>query len=192
MLLACARHIVTATCKVRNGKWPKKELKGIELYGKTIGIIGCGRVGKEVAKRAEAFGMRVMIYDPYKKEKYPNLPLNELLRQADIITLHVPLTEETLGMIGEKEFNMMKKGVIFINTSRGPVVDERALIKALRSGKIYAAGLDVFSSEPPNNKELLSSPNLVLTPHIGANTYEAQRKISIDVAKIILDFCKRL
>ena len=188
-LFALARHIVRATVGIREGKWEKKVLKGFELRGKILGIIGLGRIGREVARIGQGIGMKVIGHDPLISEApVPLVPLAELLARADVVTLHVPLTPETRHMIGEREFALMKEGAVLINCARGGVVDEKALLQALKSGKLAGAGLDVFEEEPPPPSELLSLPNVTLTPHIGAQTREAQARIGEEVARVILSF----
>lgn len=188
-LFALARQIVRGTVGIRQGLWEKKALKGFELRGKTLGIIGLGRIGREVARIATGIGMKVLGYDPYITDApVPTAPFEEVLRRADVLTLHVPLTEETRHMIGEREIDRMKDGAILINCARGGVVDEEALVRALKSGKLAGAGLDVFEEEPPRNPELLSLPNVTLTPHIGAQTREAQARIGEEVVRVILSF----
>ncbi|QTA37807.1 hydroxyacid dehydrogenase [Thermosipho ferrireducens] len=188
-MIACSRHIARGTADLKNNKWTKKELKGHELYKRTVGIIGFGNIGKEVAKRLLAFEMNVLAYDPFIKETDLDVKLVDLdtiYREADIITVHVPLTSETKHLINKEAIDKMKDGVIIINAARGGVLDEEALYEALVSGKVYAAGLDVFEVEPPEDelrRKLLSLPNVVATPHIGASTKEAQLR----VGQIIVD-----
>jgi D-3-phosphoglycerate dehydrogenase len=185
-MLALSRNIVRGTIGIREGKWEKKQLEGSELYGKTLGIIGLGRIGKELAKLAKTLGMRVLGYDPYSKvEDIEKVTLDELLGNSDYISIHVPLIEETRHMIGKNEFSKMKSNAILINCARGGVVDEEALLKALKTGKIAGAGLDVFETEPPRVSELMKLSNVTFTPHIGASTKEAQERIGEEVVKII-------
>lgn len=192
LLLAVARRVTEADRSIREGKWARSELGGVELRGRTLGIIGVGRIGWEVAQRCRAFGMDVMAYDPYlpagRLEDMRSIlvPLDRLLETADVISLHVPLTDETRGLINEAALARMKKGVFILNASRGGVVDEAALARALVEGRIAGAGLDVFETEPlyPESP-LLSAPNLVLTPHLGASTKEAQLQVAIEVARSI-------
>ncbi|AEH51875.1 D-2-hydroxyacid dehydrogenase [Pseudothermotoga thermarum] len=191
LMISAARHIARGTIDLKSGLWTKKELEGVELFGKTLGIIGLGTIGTEVAKRAAAFGMNIVAYDPYvtKHEIAKMVTLDELLRTADFITLHVPLTEETKHLINKEVIEKMKDGVIIVNTSRGGVIDEEALYQALVSRKVYAAALDVFEVEPPQDelrKKLLSLPNIVATPHIGASTIEAQQRVGKELVERIL------
>lgn len=190
LMISAARHIARGTKDLKDGLWTKKELEGHELFAKTLGIIGLGMIGKEVAKRALAFGMKVIAYDPLVSsfENVKMVDLDELYRSSDFITLHVPMTEQTKHMINRKTIEKMKKGVIIVNASRGGVIDEEALYEALVSGKIYAAALDVFEVEPPQDelrKKLLQLPNVVATPHIGASTYEAQEKVGRELVERI-------
>jgi D-3-phosphoglycerate dehydrogenase len=186
-MFALSRYLNVSTLEMRQGKWPKKEYShGIELYGKYLGIIGLGNIGKEVARRALALGMHVLAYDP------PFTPMDfmveittkdKVLSKADFITLHVPL-DKTGPTIGKKEFDLMKKGVILINCSRGGVVDEAALLDALKTGKVGGAGLDVFVNEPPTDaqKELMNHPRVSVSPHIGGSTVEAQERVGVEIA----------
>ncbi|ACM23366.1 MULTISPECIES: hydroxypyruvate reductase [Thermotoga] len=191
LMLACARHIAKATISLKEGKWEKKILKGKELLGKTLGLIGFGNIGQEVARRALGFGMRVIAYDPARPKT--DLPveyvdLDTLLKESDFISLHVPLIESTKHMINKDTISKMKDGVIIVNTSRGGTIDEEALYEALVSGKVYAAGLDVFEVEPPSDelrRKLLSLDNVVATPHIGASTAEAQKRVGKELVEKI-------
>ncbi|MGQ9631234.1 MAG: phosphoglycerate dehydrogenase [bacterium] len=193
MMLALSRNIPQAYISLRSGKWDRKSYTGTEVYNKTLGIIGLGRIGGAVAKRAQGLGMRVIGYDPYISEerstklevKFVDLPT--LYRESDYITVHTPLTEETKGLIGEKEFAQMKRGVRIINCARGGIVDEKALYNALKSGKVAGAALDVYNIEPPVGNPLLELDNVIATPHLGASTAEAQTQVSIDIAKQVLE-----
>jgi len=184
-LLALARGIVEGTLTLREGKWAKEELMGVEVNGKTLGIIGCGNIGKTVERLALALGMKVLGVDACVYDRF--VPLDEMLHEADFITIHVPLTPHTRHMLSTKEFNMMKNGVMLINCSRGGVVDQEALYQALVSGKVKAAALDVFEEEPPKNSKLLTLRNVYATPHIGAQTQEAQLRASIQIAKKVIE-----
>jgi D-3-phosphoglycerate dehydrogenase len=184
-LLALARGIVEGTLTLREGKWAKEELMGVEVNGKTLGIIGCGNIGKTVERLALALGMKVLGVDACVYDRF--VPLDEMLHEADFITIHVPLTPHTRHMLSTKEFNMMKNGVMLINCSRGGVVDQEALYQALVSGKVKAAALDVFEEEPPKNSKLLTLRNVYATPHIGAQTQEAQLRASMEIAKKVID-----
>jgi D-3-phosphoglycerate dehydrogenase len=188
LMLAAVRNHGKANLSMKEHKWEKKTLAGSEAYGKTMGIIGIGRIGQEVAKRALAFGMKVIAYDIIEVQTdidVQQLSLEEVLAQADIITLHLPLTDKTRHMIKDKEFDSMKDGVIIINASRGGTVDEHALQKALESGKVRAAGLDVFEKEPPDEFALVDHPNVIATPHIGAAAKEGQKRAGMEVVSIL-------
>lgn len=183
LMLSLLRNLPTAIKALKRGKWGQPI--GAELYGKTLGIIGLGKIGTEVAKRASAFGMKVLAYDLYIPEGVfievgaEQVDLESLLRESDIVSLHAPVTEETKGMIGKKEFELMKKTAYLINTSRGPLVDKEALYWALTSGEIRGAGSDVFWVEPPDPTDpILKLENLVQSPHIAGVTYEAYENIA--------------
>jgi D-3-phosphoglycerate dehydrogenase len=188
-MLAVSRFLHVSTADMRSGKWPKKEYsRGIELYRKTLGIIGLGNIGKEVARRALGLGMTVVAYDP------PLTPMDflveittkeKLLARSDFITLHIPYAKQQGPAIGRAEFAMMKDGVVIVNCSRGGVVDEKALLDALESGKVAAAALDVFSEEPPGEalKALLHHPRVSVSPHIGGSTMEAQDRVGSEIAQ---------
>jgi D-3-phosphoglycerate dehydrogenase len=194
LLLAMARHISRADQSTRAGKWEKKNLQGTELAGKTLGIIGLGRIGTETALRARAFGMRIVGSDPYlspsraKELGIELLSTDALYAQADYISLHVALTHQTAGMINAESIAKMKRGVRLVNCARGELVDEAAVEAALRSGHIAAAALDVFGEEPTRNTALLSAPNLLATPHLGASTKEGQEAVGIQIAQQVRDY----
>lgn len=193
-MFALARSLVRATETMREGKWEKKAFQGIELQGKTLGIVGLGRIGQAVARRALALGMRVLAYDKYLKESplpgVKMVPLEELLRESDFVSLHIP-PDPAGPVIGAREIALMKHGAFLINCARGGVVDEKALLAGLNSGKLGGAGLDVFEEEPPTNMELLRHPNVTLTPHIGAQTQEAQARIGEEIVEILVSWAKR-
>ena len=190
-MLSLARRIPEADASMKKGEWIKNNLTGFELKGKTVGIIGFGRIGYLVARKAKALEMRVLVYDViidkligYVREVgAESVSLDELLSSSDFISVHVPLLEETKHMIGLEEIGKMKKTAYLINASRGPVVDENALKGALMSGRIAGAALDVFEEEPPKDTELIGLSNVVCTPHIGAETEEAQRANSTIIAE---------
>jgi len=189
-MLAGTRPIVQACARMREGGWDRKKFKGSELNGKTLGVLGMGRIGSEVAKRAMAFQMEVLAYDPYltdsraKSLGVQRASLDEVIENADYITVHMPMTKETKHMLDSDAFKRMKDGVRVFNCARGGIIDEAALIEALESGKVAAAGLDVYEDEPPpEDSKLRRIENLVLTPHLGASTEEAQENVGIDVAK---------
>jgi D-3-phosphoglycerate dehydrogenase len=192
MMLALARTIPKADSQMKTGQWTKKQLMGVELNGRTLGIIGMGNIGVAVAQRAAALGMKILGHDslisPDKIRACGAAPtsLMELFTQSDFITLHVPLTPETRNMISGQAFGQMKRGVRLISTARGGLIDEIALHGALESGQVAGAALDVFSSEPPGLTALVSHPNLIATPHIAAQTVEAQTRAAEDIATEVL------
>ncbi len=195
LLMATARHIAQGTMGLKHGRWERKKLVGVELSGKTLGVVGIGRIGSLVAQRAAAFGMHTIGYDPYlTREAAAKLgielvALDTLFARADFITLHVPLTEETRHIINAEAFRKMKRGVRLINCARGGLVDEAALTTALQDGTVAAAALDVFEEEPPPpDHPLLALPNLTCTPHLGASTTEAQVSVAVSIARQIVDF----
>ena len=190
-MFALARFIAISNCTMREGQWNKKKYEGIELGGKTLGIVGMGRIGKALAKKAEALGMRVVYNDMFGKQdelSYEFLELDELLRTSDFISLHVPYDKEKGSLIGKDQFDIMKDGVYLINCARGKVVEEAALLEALDSGKVAGAGIDVFEEEPTKNEALVNHPKVSVTPHIGAATKEAQERIGEEVVTTISDF----
>ncbi|MEM3672898.1 MAG: phosphoserine phosphatase SerB [Candidatus Bathyarchaeia archaeon] len=197
LILSLARQIPRADHEIKRGNWIKNEVEGWELRGKTLGIVGFGRVGQRVAQLAKAFGMKILIYDlnrpcedSIKELDAQLVSLKELLSMSDVITLHVPLTDQTYHMIGKAEIEKMKAGVYLVNTSRGSVVDEEALFEALKTGKIAGAALDVYEKEPPDACLFTKLQNVVCTPHIGAQTVEAQKSASINIATKIIQLFK--
>ncbi len=193
MLLALCRHIPHADASVRAGEWTRSKFLGVQLYRKTLGVVGLGRVGAQVAQRAQAFGMTVIAFDPYisddvaRELKVTLIDLDELLPRSDFITLHTALTPETQGLLGAQTIARMKPGVRLVNCARGTLVDEAALIDALRSGHIAGAALDVFTNEPlPGDSLLRTLSNVVLTPHIAASTIEAQRDVGTQIVDQVL------
>jgi D-3-phosphoglycerate dehydrogenase / 2-oxoglutarate reductase len=192
LLLSLARNIPQADRALRDGQWARERFQGVELHGKTLGVIGLGRVGTMVAQRALAFGMRLIAFDPYvSRERARSLAielmpdLGALLVQSDVVTIHLPRTPETEALIGDRELSLMKEGARLVNTSRGGIVDERALEEALRSGRLAGAALDVFADEPATDHPLFSLPNVVVTPHLGAATAEAQDKAGVAIAEMV-------
>jgi D-3-phosphoglycerate dehydrogenase len=186
LMLGAVRQLGRANVSMKEHKWEKKALSGTELYGKTLGVIGGGRIGLAVADRALAFGMMVVVYDVVKVETKPGLTqtgLDELLAQSDIITLHTP--KQAKPILGREEFLKMKNGVIIVNAARGGVVDEAALLEALNSGKVRAAAIDVFEKEPPVNFSLIDHPNVMASPHIGAAAEEGQKRAGLEVVRIL-------
>jgi D-3-phosphoglycerate dehydrogenase len=184
-MIALARRIVEGTLSLREGKWRKDELMGMEVNGKTLGVIGCGYIGETVERLAASLGMKVLVVEECVFDRF--VPIDEMLCQADFVTVHVPLTPHTWHMLSTKEFEMMKDGVMIIDCSRGGVVDQEALYKALVSGKVKAAAVDVFEEEPPKNSKLLTLKNVIATPHIGAQTEEAQLKASLQIANRVIE-----
>ena len=190
-MFAVARFVGTSNYTMRNGEWNKKKYEGIELGGKTLGIIGMGRIGKALANKATALGMNVVYNDVFGKQddiKYEFLELNDLLKKSDFISLHVPYDKENGSLIRKEELELMKDGAYIINCARGKVIDEKALLEALDSGKIAGAGIDVFAVEPNTNEALVNHPRVSCTPHIGASTMEAQDRIGEEVVSVIQEF----
>jgi len=186
LMLGAVRNHGRAIVSMKQHKWEKKVLEGTELYGKTLGIIGCGRIGIEVARRAIAFGMKVLGYDviPIKTDlAVTQVPMDELLSKSDLITLHIP--KQPQPVIGAAEIRKMKDGVIIVNVARGGVVDEKALLDGLNSGKVRAAALDVYSKEPPDDFTLIDHPNVTPIPHLGAAAKEGQQRAGLEVVKIL-------
>ena len=195
MLLGLSRNIPQACASLKAGKWDRNSFMGTELYGKYLGIIGMGKVGSEVARRAHAFGMRLVVYDPYLSEERtreldaePAATLEDLYRKCDYITVHTPLTAETRALIGEKQIAMMKKGVRLLNCARGGIIEEKALVSAIQSGHVAGAALDVFDAEPPVSREVIDLPRVIVTPHLGASTEEAQTNVSREIAVSVRDY----
>ncbi|MFX0184700.1 MAG: hydroxyacid dehydrogenase [Candidatus Hodarchaeota archaeon] len=203
-ILALGRKLVHADQKTKKDEWPKNQLMGTELYGKTLGFVGCGRIGAEVVKRAQAFGMKCIVYDPYlpleifeKMGVERTESLDYLFRESDFITIHALLTDETRGMISAKEFEIMKSSAFIVNCARGGIIDEEALYNALKEGKIAGAALDVFSTEPAKENRLFELENVYVSPHISASTKEAQERagsITAEQVKLVLtgqkpEFC---
>jgi D-3-phosphoglycerate dehydrogenase len=192
MMLALARNIPQAHHSLKGGRWDRSSFVGIEVRNKTLGIVGLGRVGSEVARRAQSFNMRLLAYDPFVTPDYARvlgvelLPLEQLLAQSDFVTLHTPLTENTRHLMGTRELALMKSGARIINVARGELIDEAALLQALESGKLAGVALDVFSQEPPGDIPLLKHPRVLATPHLGASTEEAQREVALEAAEQVL------
>lgn len=197
LMLSMFRNIPRANLSLINGKWERKDFKGTELHGKTIGIIGLGKIGREVAIRSKAFGMKVIGFDPVLSEEVANklgitlISLDSIFSQSDVITVHVPLTDETKYIINSRSLGKCKDGVRIINCARGGIVEEEALIAALESGKVVSAAFDVYENEPPDfSGKLIQHPKVVCTPHLGASTEEAQVKVAIQIAEQIIDLFK--
>lgn len=194
MLFSVARLIPQATSSMKAGKWEKKKFMGVELFNKTLGIVGLGNIGGQVAKKAQGLEMNVIAYDPFLSEDQAKatgikkVSLDELFSEADFITIHSPLTAETKGLISAKNIEKMKDGVRIINCARGGIINEQDLYEALKSGKVAGAALDVFEKEPPENSPLLTLDNIICTPHLGASTEEAQENVALAVADQIADY----
>lgn len=193
LMLAISRHTAQSHASMLAGEWQRTKFVGTELYGKTLGVVGFGRIGRLVTERAQSFGMKVIAFDPYVSEVVGRnmnvnlVDLDDLCAQADYITLHSVLTKETEKIIGEKAISQMKDGVVIINVARGKLIDEVALAEALKSGKVRGAALDVFSKEPPQNNPLVGLNNVLHTPHLGASTEEAQRQVAVEIVEQIVD-----
>lgn len=194
MLLALCRNIPEAHASVKRGEWTRSKFMGTELDGKTLGVIGLGRIGTRVTTRARGFGMRVIAYDPYiadsvyEKVGAAKVSLDQLLEQADVITVHTPMTDETRSLIGANELARTRDGVIVLNIARGGIYEERALADALNSGKVAGAAIDVYIDEPPPpDHPLLNAKNVILSPHIGANTIEAQDRVAVQTAEMVIE-----
>ncbi|MCD6268911.1 MAG: phosphoglycerate dehydrogenase [Deltaproteobacteria bacterium] len=194
MMLSACRKIPAANISLKNREWNRKKYMGIQLYGKTLGIVGLGRIGGNVAVRAKSFGMQVIAFDPYVKKIKAEAhgiklceSLDELLTASDIITFHTPLTDETTNMVAAKEIAKMKEGVVLVNCARGGIVNEEDLYEAVKSGKIFAAGVDVFSREPLGDHPFLELENIFVTPHLGANTAEGQKGVAVIIAEQVVN-----
>ncbi len=188
LMLAAVRNHGKANLSMKAHKWEKKAFSGTELYEKTLGIVGGGRIGLDVARRAISFGMKVVVCDVIDIEtdlEINQVCLNDILSQADILTFHLPLTPETKHMISDDQFAKMKDGVVIVNAARGGIVDEAALLRALESGKVRTAALDVYEKEPPEDFDLVDNPNVIAMPHIGAAAKEGQKRAGFEVVKIL-------
>ncbi|NLW47437.1 MAG: phosphoglycerate dehydrogenase [Firmicutes bacterium] len=196
MLLALARNIPQAHASLKDGAWDRKKYTGVEVNGKTLGVIGMGRIGTEVSKRMLAMGMTVLAYDPFFTEEKANslgvkmVNLDTIITESDFITVHTPLTPETKGIFGANEFARMKKGVRLVNCARGGIYDEAALAEAIKSGQVAGAAIDVYPTEPPTDRALIDLPQTVVTPHLGASTKEAQENVAVDVAVEVIKVLK--
>jgi D-3-phosphoglycerate dehydrogenase len=194
LMVALARQIPQATISMKAGKWEKKKFMGVELFNKTLGIIGIGNIGSQVAKRAQGLAMNVIAYDPFLSEDkakamgVEKVDIKELFRRSDFITIHTPLTPETRNMINKETIKMMKPGVRIINCARGGIINEKDLYEALVGDKVAGAALDVFEKEPPENNPLLKLNNVISTPHLGASTKEAQENVAVAVAEQVVDY----
>lgn len=196
MMLALTRNIPAGTASLKNGQWEKKKLQGREIFNKKLGVIGLGKIGAIVADRARGLKMKVIVHDPYltpeqiEKAGFESVSIEQLYQQADYITVHVPKLDSTIGLINKAAFDQMKDGVMVINCARGGIVDEKDLNDALNSGKVAAAALDVFETEPPGVCQLFEHDRVICTPHLGASTKEAQTNVAVGVAEQIIDFLK--
>lgn len=192
LLLALAREIPRADAAMKDGRWLKKELEGVELAGKTLGLLGVGRIGAEVARRAAAFAMRVIGHDPLlqpdeiRRRGAEPVGLEELYAQSDFLSLHLPLTPETRGLLNAAAFARMRRGLRLVCAARGGIIDETALLAALNEGIVAGVALDVFAQEPPGASDLVRHPRVIATPHIGAQTAEAQSRAALDIAREVL------
>lgn len=188
LMLGVVRNHGAANLSMKEHKWEKKKLKGTELYDKTLGIIGSGRIGLAVAERAIAFGMKVLVYDIIEVQSQLNIrqvDLDELLAESDVISLHLPLTDKTKHLVSRDEFAKMKDGVVIINAARGGVLDEKALLAALEEGRVSGVGIDVYEKEPTDNFPLIDRPDVLATPHVGAAAKEGQRRAGFEVINVL-------
>jgi len=194
LMFALARKIPQAAECMRQGIWEKKKFMGVEIAGKTLGVIGLGNIGRQAAERGVGLKMNVIGYDPYPPKQLPAgvklVSLDDVITKSDFITLHVPLTDDTRGLFGAATFAKMKKGSYLINCARGGIVDEAAVLTALESGQLAGAALDVFGKEPPDPAPLFKHENLIASPHLGASTREAQEKVAIELAEVFVGFLK--
>ncbi|MEW6066767.1 MAG: phosphoglycerate dehydrogenase [Nitrospirota bacterium] len=194
LMVSLARQVPQATMSMKAGRWEKKKFMGVELFNKTLGIVGIGNIGSQVAKRMQAFSMNVIAYDPFLNEAKANemgvekVDLPELFRRSDFITIHTPLTPETRNLINKETIKMMKSGVRIINCARGGIINEKDIYDAIVEGKVAGVALDVFEQEPPENNPLLTLDNVIATPHLGASTMEAQENVAIAVAEQVVDY----
>ena len=194
LLVSLSRNIPQATMSMKGGKWEKKNFLGVELFHKTLGIVGIGNIGSQVAKRAQGFSMTVIAYDPFLSEEkaremgVEKVELDDVFKRSDFITVHTPLTTDTKNLINKKTISKMKRGVRIINCARGGIVNEKALYDALVDGKVAGAALDVFEKEPPDHNPILSLNNVISTPHLGAATKEAQENVAVAVAEQVVDY----
>ncbi|MFF1282833.1 hydroxyacid dehydrogenase [Streptomyces sp. NPDC058299] len=189
LIVASVRHVKAAARSLTDGEWRRSDFVGAELAGRTLGIVGYGRVGRQVARRLAAFDMRILAHDPYADTAGGDVRvtgLDELLASSDVVTLHLPKTPQTTGLVGARELALMKPTALLVNTSRGGIVDEDALARALREGRPAGAALDVFATEPPGRSPLLALPNVLGTPHLGAGTHDAQLRAGREVVQKVL------
>ncbi len=197
-MIALARKLYDANASMKEGKWEKSKFRGVELRGKTLGLIGCGNIGEKVARIAAAFGMRVLVKEKSedikgcKEVNAKEASLEELLRESDFLSIHATYSDETHHLINEERLRMMKPTAFLINTARGSIVDEKALLKALNEGWIAGAALDVYEVEPPTNTELIKHPKVICTPHIGSETREAQKAVGVMIAQRVIEALKSM
>ncbi|MCL7414578.1 MAG: phosphoglycerate dehydrogenase [ANME-2 cluster archaeon] len=198
MMMSLSRNIPQANQSLKSGKWDRKKFMGVEVRGKTLGVIGLGRIGAEVAKRAQGMEMNILAYDPFISEERATelgvtlTTVDDIVVHSDYITVHTPLTKETKNLIDKEQFDKAKPGVLFINCARGGIINEQALAEAVSTGKVAGAAIDVFVNEPPEGSPLLEQDNIIVTPHLGASTKEAQVNVAVDVAEQIINFSKGL
>jgi D-3-phosphoglycerate dehydrogenase / 2-oxoglutarate reductase len=194
LMFALARKIPQAAESMRQGVWEKKKFMGVEIAGKTLGVVGLGNIGRQAAERGVGLKMNVIGYDPYPPAQPPAgvklVPLDELLTKSDFVTLHVPMTPETKNLFGAETLGKMKKGSYLINCARGGIADESAVLAALQSGQLAGAALDVFGKEPPEPSPLFQHENLIASPHLGASTREAQEKVAVEMAEVFVGYLK--
>lgn len=194
LMTALARHIPASHISILDGRWDRNMFKGVELYGKVLGVIGLGKIGREVTKRAQAFGMKVVAYDPligpevFQSAGVEQRNLKEIFHGSDFVTVHVPLSKETKNLVNADHLHHCKKGLRLINAARGGVVDENALYRALKEGKVAGVALDVYEKEPPTGSPLIGFKNVITTPHLGASTFEAQQRVAQQIAEQVADF----
>lgn len=194
LMMALARNIPAAHISMQNNSWERKRFMGVELFEKTLGIVGFGQIGREVAARGRAFAMKILAYDPlipdvvFRECSAESCTLNDLFHRSDFVTIHVPLNEDTRHFVGEKQLRVCKSGLRLVNASRGGVVDEDALYHALQDGRLAGAALDVFEQEPPASLKLLELENFIATPHLGASTKEGQERVASEIAAVIADY----
>jgi len=197
LMMLLAKHVIHAHHSLKRGEWERKKYVGIEVKGKTLAIIGMGKIGQLIANVARSLGMTIVSYDPYLTEEkakelgIEKLELDDLLAKADFITVHVPLTDETRNLLSREEFAKMKDGVRILNVARGGVINEDDLYDAIKSGKVAAAAIDVWTEEPPTNSKLLELEEVIATPHLGASTIEAQENVGLDIAHQVIDALKK-
>jgi D-3-phosphoglycerate dehydrogenase len=194
LMFALARKIPGADASMKRGEWEKKKFMGVEIAGKTLGVVGLGNIGRNAAQRGVGLGMNVIGFDPHPPKELPagvkSVSLDEVITKSDFITLHVPLVDSTKNLFNADTFAKMKKGSYLINCARGGIVDESAVLPALQSGQLAGAALDVFGKEPPEPAELFKHDNVILTPHLGASSKEAQEKVAIELAEVFIGFLK--